>query len=50
MKEGKFEEIKDLYIDVIGIENKKGHIKLSDRIQDLNLGNQFLNRLNNKND
>jgi len=40
--------MKDLKIDVMNIENEKGQIKLSDRIKDLNLGNDYIIHLKNK--
>ena len=40
--------MKDLKMDVIAAQNKKAQIKLSDRIRDLNLGDEFIVRLNNK--
>ena len=40
--------MKDLYIDMIKIQSKRGHIKMSDRIQDLNISQDYILKLNKK--
>ena len=46
MKNGSFDKMKDLMIQVVGIQEKSSLVKLSERILDLNLGHSFKEKLN----
>ena len=48
LEEGKFSHMNDLYIDMVKIQSKRGHIKLSERIKDLKISEEFLKEINNK--
>ena len=48
LEQGKFREMKDLKIDVLEADNKQIAVRLSDRIKDLNLGDDYIIHLRRK--